>query len=83
MDTERLEKYYWKFTRNWSEGQLFIFRLYLKGYYLERCIDEDYGFRRGDESMFMVEAIRYFREITNVENPITDKELKPTKPSFD
>ena len=82
MDTQRLEKHYWKYTRSWSEEQLFVFRLFLRGYYLERCVDEDYGFRSGDESFFIRECINYFKEITNVERPISDKELKPTKPTW-
>ena len=62
LDTQRLETYYWRLTRDMSERQVFLFKIFLRGFYLEFAMCHDSVYTRGTEADLIGDALELFNE---------------------
>lgn len=81
LDTQRLETYYWRITRDMSERQVFLFRIFLRGFYLEFADCEE-AYTKGCELDFMTDALELFNEIHDMKRVSISLHMDKS-PSFD
>ena len=67
LDTQRLETYYWRLTRDMSDRKLFLFRIFLRGFWIEFALCHEPIYSTGMELDFISDAVEAFNELHDMD----------------